>query len=351
MFDNISFETTTADASMIFHDTILSVSNFTVSDLIQFSNLSDENLRERYYLLAQTKELACRMIGTIKSFHIPPISQYTKEHLSYLRDFAYFELNNGSYTTRSNYPCYMILYTYQGYGQFEYRGKTYHLGEGDGFFIDGRLPHHYHCAGDTWVHSALVVQGPELAQLYAQFAANERPIFTQPINGNLQNNLEKILQLYSVAQPYRDWQISVLLNDMLTHLLVSSVEDSGRNIAMPKNLQFLIHYIENNYNKPLTLEHLSTFSGISRSHLSREFKKYTGYAPSEYIIQLRLDAARKLLGSTNMTAAAIALETGFHNMNNFINLFKKDTGMTPGAYRKQILNGPPVQAVSSTEIT
>lgn len=336
MFDQISFEITVADTSINYHDTTFIVSNPTLSSLRQYTALSDESIRERYRLLSQMRELDCHTNGTIKSFRIPPISQYTKEHLFYLQDFALFELNHGSYTTRSYYPGYLILYTYQGYGQLEYQGKTYHLGEGDGFFIDGRLPHHYHCAGDTWVHSILTVQGPELDELYSQFAANERLVFTQPINGSLQNSQEKILQLYSVARPYRDWQISVIITDLLTHLLVSSVEDSGRNVAMPKNLQFLIHYIENNYNRPLTLEHLSAFSGISRSHLSREFKKYTGYAPSEYVIQLRLEAARKLLGSTNMTAAAIAYETGFHNINNFTKLFKKNFGMTPGEYRKQI---------------
>lgn len=351
MFDNIPFETTTADTTMNYHGTTFTISHLTLSDLIQYTTMSKENLQERYRLLTQMRGLDCRMIGTLKSFHIPPISQYTKEHLSYMQDFAIFELNNGSYTTRSYYPGYMILYTYQGYGQLEYRGKTYHLGEGDGFFIDGRSPHHYHCAGDTWVHSILTVQGPELSELYTQFAANERPIFTQPINGSLQDSLEKMLQLYSIARPYRDWQVSAVINQMLTYLLVSSVEDSGRNVAMPKNLQFLIHYIESNYNQSLTLEDLSAFSGISRSHLSREFKKYTGYAPSEYIIQLRLDAARKLLGSTNMTAAAIALETGFHNINNFTKLFKKNTGMTPGAYRKQLLSGQTVQTASPTVIT
>lgn len=336
MFDQIPFETTASDTSMNYHGATLTISNLAPKDYSQYTTLSDESIQESYRLLMQTRELDSRMNGILKSFHIPPVSQYAKEHLFYLQDFALFELHAGSYTTRSYYPCYTILYTYQGYGQLEYRGKTYHLGEGDGFFIDGRLPHHYHCAGDIWNHAIFVVNGPQLHELYNQFAANERFLFTQPINGSLQTGLEKVLELYRIARPYRDWQISAILFDMLTQLLVSSVEDSGRNVAMPKNLQFLIHYIENNYNKSLTLEHLSAFSGISRSHLSREFKKYTGYAPSDYIIQLRLDAARKLLGSTGMTAASVAYETGFHNLNNFTKLFKKNFGVTPGEYRKQL---------------
>lgn len=344
MFDDISFEYYSGnnqfhynDAKVAYSDSKFSYSDYRV--LFPKTELASPELQERYHQFFQIEqlELDCCMNGTMKSFHIPPLSGYTKEHLYHLQDFALFDLNPGSYTRRSRYPCYLILYTYQGYGTLEYCGRTYHLGEGDGFFIDGNLPHHYRSSEEGWTHAIFVVQGPNLPELYRQFAANERLLFTQPINGNLQSGLEKVLHLYSAAQPYRDWQISVILTDMLTHLLVSSVADSGRNIAMPKNLQFLIHYIENNYTQPLTLEHLSAFSGISRSHLSREFKKYTGYAPSDYIIQLRLNAARELLGSTNMTAQAIALETGFHNINNFTKLFKKSTGITPGAYRKQML--------------
>lgn len=274
--------------------------------------------------------------GTLKIFYLPPISSYAKEHLYYLKDFCIFYLTKPSYTIRSYLPHYTLLYTYQGYGSLDYGGKTYHLGEGDGFFIDGRNPHTYRCIGDQWVHSISNLKGPLIDDIYQNFIKSGSPLFTQSVDDSLQQGLENLLHIYSTGQPYRDWQASSCIDSFLTNLLVSSLKNTSRNVAIPGNMQYLIHYIENNYLQPLSMEYLSSFSGISRAHLTREFKKYTGYTPNAYIIQLRLNHAKKLLASSKATISAIAFESGFHDINNFINLFKKDTGITPGAYRKQL---------------
>lgn len=275
--------------------------------------------------------------GKVESFNIPPISQYAKDHLYYLTDFSIFHLSDPSFTTRSYYPKYILLYTYHGYGSLQYNGKTYHLGEGDGFLIDGRKPHTYRCTGDQWIHAIANVEGNLMEELYQRFIENGSPVFTQPFDGFLQQGLDELLHIYSAGQPYRDWQASACIDSFMTKLLVQSLEDSTRSITLPQNMQYLIRYIENNYLHPLSMDYLSDFSGVSRAHLTREFKKYTGYTPNAYIIQLRLGHAKKLLGSHTIPISTVAYDSGFHDINNFINLFKKDTGMTPGAYRKQFL--------------
>jgi AraC-like DNA-binding protein len=78
---------------------------------------------------------------------------------------------------------------------------------------------------------------------------------------------------------------------------------------------------------------MSKFSGISKYYLSREFKKYTGFSPNDYLIQLRVDHAKYLLLSTTLPANKISHIVGIHDMNNFNNLFKRKTGITPGKYR------------------
>lgn len=105
-------------------------------------------------------------------------------------------------------------------------------------------------------------------------------------------------------------------------------------LDVPENFHYLIKYMENNFSSHLSLDYLAHFTGISKYHFSREFKKYTGFSPNDYLVQLRIEHAKSLLLSTTIPANKIAHMTGIHDINNFTNLFKKKTGMTPGEYRK-----------------
>jgi len=273
--------------------------------------------------------------GKLQSFFRPPISEFALQNLYHLEAFSIFHCGRNFFTKRSEYASYLILYTYNGNGILEYEGKKYHLGEGDGFLIDCMKPHMYKTTGDNWTHSVLHINGPLISPLFEQYMQNGSALFSQSITGNYQSSLERLLTIYSTAQPYRDWQASHCLSAILTDLLASSLHSSDKSVAMPENMQYLIGYMENNFSADLTVEYLSKFSGISRSHLTREFKKYTGYAPNDYLIQLRIEQAKKLLESSQFSANQIAHMVGIHDVNNFTNLFRKKVGMTPGRYRKE----------------
>lgn len=63
----------------------------------------------------------------------------------------------------------------------------------------------------------------------------------------------------------------------------------------------------------------------------------TGFSPNEYLIKVRFNHAKDLLPVSQSTIREIAFSCGFRDINNFTNLFKKNTGMTPGAYRRSHL--------------
>ena len=79
---------------------------------------------------------------------------------------------------------------------------------------------------------------------------------------------------------------------------------------------------------------MAAFAGISKFYLAREFKKYVGYSPNNYLIHLRLTHAKQLLHTTNLPAYKIGILVGIPNEINFSRLFKKHTGTTPGIFRK-----------------
>ena len=121
---------------------------------------------------------------------------------------------------------------------------------------------------------------------------------------------------------------------LLTYLLIHT-HQSKEKTEIPQNIRFLINYMENNYTNQMSLDYLAEFACINKYYLSREFKKYTGFSPNDYLISLRINAAKNLLLNTSLAATKIAHEVGIHDINNFATLFKKKVGMTPIQFRKE----------------
>ena len=101
-----------------------------------------------------------------------------------------------------------------------------------------------------------------------------------------------------------------------------------------KKIQEGREYIQKHYaDGALGVEQLAGMLGYSSSYFSRIFKNITGYYVNDYIRQVRIVKAQELLIDTELTVNEIAEATGFTTGNYFYSIFKKETGMTPAAYR------------------
>lgn len=99
-----------------------------------------------------------------------------------------------------------------------------------------------------------------------------------------------------------------------------------------------ISYINEHFQKDLSLEQLAAEANMSPFHFTRVFTKETGITPHQYLIKTRLSAAKYLLKSTEMSIKNIAFSTGFNSETSFCTTFKKWENVTPSQYRQSILN-------------
>ncbi len=99
-------------------------------------------------------------------------------------------------------------------------------------------------------------------------------------------------------------------------------------------LQEVRRFIDENYSSDITLAGVAREAGLSKSYLSRRFKRRFQVSFSTYLNQLRIDEARRLLRSTDMSVREIAAEVGFNDSNYFSRVFKKEEGLTPTEYRQ-----------------
>lgn len=107
-----------------------------------------------------------------------------------------------------------------------------------------------------------------------------------------------------------------------------AIEDDSRRILKVKN------YISKNYMDDLRLPMLASMAGMSVSAFSRFFKLHTGRNISEYIIDMRLGYAARMLVDTSKSISEIGFDCGFNNLSNFNRIFRKKKGCSPSEFRE-----------------
>lgn len=93
-------------------------------------------------------------------------------------------------------------------------------------------------------------------------------------------------------------------------------------------------YIDANLNKKITLEELASLLSYTPNHFINVFKKNIGVTPFEYIKTKRLKKGESLLVTTDLSISAIAEKCGFSDTSFFVKQFKQMYGITPTALRK-----------------
>ncbi len=92
-------------------------------------------------------------------------------------------------------------------------------------------------------------------------------------------------------------------------------------------------YISNHYNEDVRLEDVASLVGMAPSAFSRFFKQHTGRSMVEYLIDIRLGNAARMLVDTSTSISEICYACGFNNLSNFNRIFKARRGYTPRDFR------------------
>ena len=100
-------------------------------------------------------------------------------------------------------------------------------------------------------------------------------------------------------------------------------------------LRETVAFIDQHYAERLSLEELARIANLSVTTFRRAFCETMQTTPMKYLTTIRLNAARKLLTTTNKLISDIATETGFYDQSHFVKTFKAERGQTPAQYRKK----------------
>ena len=123
---------------------------------------------------------------------------------------------------------------------------------------------------------------------------------------------------------------------IITHWLIRSLLGANydmRAISTDYSIARAEHYIEQHFAETITVTRLAQLGQCSVSHFRQKFKKELGITPKEYLIQVRIEKAKKMLRRNEKSITEIALACGFNSSAHFTSCFTTLTGITPTAYK------------------
>ncbi|WP_025722998.1 helix-turn-helix domain-containing protein, partial [Paenibacillus polymyxa] len=123
----------------------------------------------------------------------------------------------------------------------------------------------------------------------------------------------------------------------LQELLLFLMENIRRNTEISDNIQAVKHtvtYIESHYQQNITARQLYSIAGVAKWQYSTLFKSITGKKPLDYVLDIRMKHAKRLLLQTEDTIAQIAQAVGFKDESYFSRKFRQTEGITPRQYEK-----------------
>lgn len=131
----------------------------------------------------------------------------------------------------------------------------------------------------------------------------------------------------------------ILFLDILV-LIVTDLRGHAVTGSTTQAIERTIDYMVNHYREKMSLEDLAALAGLSGSHYTRLFKKYTNYSPIQYLTHLRMDRAKELLILSDYKLKSIASSVGYDDELYFSRLFKKVVGLPPSVFARKHKTAP-----------
>lgn len=109
------------------------------------------------------------------------------------------------------------------------------------------------------------------------------------------------------------------------------------SFSMDSRMEKILAFLMNHYKEDIDLNEIASLVAMNTSSFSRYFKEKSGKTFTEYILDLRIGYACKLLVENKMDISQICLECGFNTITHFNKIFKRNKGVTPSEYKRQFL--------------
>lgn len=238
--------------------------------------------------------------------------------------------------------CFLCIYTDRGGASIRQNETSISLTEKQMTVLDCRRPFSLQSFMLPWEFKLFFFDGDTIS-IYDSVLSDSSPsVFSIAEHSAIPGALCSLLSLSTKAELYDCIEMHRCLTEILSILSLTSLPPT--RCDAPSTAGYLLEmrdYLEHHYAESFSLSQWEEHFQINKYRLCREFSAAFQLPPLKYLTRIRMEEGKKMLLTTNWTVHEISSKVGYDNVNHFINLFKKETGLTPGAFRQTVLAEQP----------
>ncbi|MCX7841538.1 MAG: AraC family transcriptional regulator [Clostridia bacterium] len=253
----------------------------------------------------------------------------------------------------NRHEVFEMVYVKKGNAVFEIAGQPVPIGPNDIIIIKPNQPHKFSVKSEAGCEF-IVLNFGFTSQMNSEFSEVSLEDFLNFVNSketgafislkvsqkneiiNLLNRILKERESTEIGSEFLNRLMVLELFVFISRALKMEWENSikYKSPKLKELIHISINYINNNFERDISLGDIARFVFLSPSYFTRAFKDETGISPINYLLKVRIERAKELLTETDTKISTIALNVGFSNQQRFNEIFKKYTKMTPLQYRK-----------------
>lgn len=239
---------------------------------------------------------------------------------------------------------YLLHYVISGSGTFTVGEETYALHPQACFLIrPGERTAYTADKEDPWEYMWVAFDGFDVLEILRRTGFVHRSVAAVENGAVFQRYMQALIEEFDNGSLFQ--VMSCFYGAM------SVLEKNAGSGAYTREHEYVnkaIGYIKSNYGYPIQVSDLARHIGIDRTYLYRIFTASEGMSPKQYLMQVRINAAKKMLLAGTYTVGETALSCGFSDSASFCGRFKRITGMTPKEFAAG--SGAPAAAQIDTKV-
>ncbi len=231
---------------------------------------------------------------------------------------------------------YQLLYITQGKGTFESESTEKVLIEkGTLIMLFPGQWHTYSPLLDVgWNEYCIGFEGPMIDSLVSSgFFTYENQVMSVGFHENLVNLFSRAIEIAKEDRIASQQYLAGLVFHILGKVMAIIKNNLFDNDEAKQKIERAKIIMNENIYASIEPEQIAESLNISYSWFRKIFKAYTGYAPAQYIQELKINKAKLLLTETNQTVKEIAYQLNYNSPEHFFSIFKRKTKLTPTDYR------------------
>ena len=256
------------------------------------------------------------------AFHSP--SDFAVKNLFYAVWCDQFCCNRSYQVTHEYLENFSLIVVLHGEMEFRYEDETLFVGKNEAILLDFRRRHSYRSLTDDLVKWELIFNGAA-SEAYYNLLEHQWGIKLH-IDSRLSAVVNMLKSEMEEVFP-QDHKISYLIQ-----LMFAAIIDQHQGHMSPE-VEKAIQYMYSNYGESLMIGEIAEHVSLSRSYFTKLFSRETGYSPSQYLMNIRINMAQEMLLGRVLSVSQIAEECGFGTVAHFSRVFKAKIGESPRAFR------------------